>query len=132
MKRSGLFFLILAVSLFIAHEMDAMTHSEWRLLPGFGSFDDETARIVFVLSHVPLFMGLLWALFFASWKRVAIILFSCAVIVHAIAHYILSGHRLYTFEAPVETVTVYGAAATALLVLIFILKEKRDAHTSHK
>ena len=102
--------LVLAVSLFAVHEMDAMTHAEWRLLPILGGLEDGAARDAFVLLHIPLYVGLFWALFYASWKVLAGRILSVAAIAHATAHFLLSGHDLYTFVAPIETITVYGAA----------------------
>lgn len=103
--------LILIVSLFAVHEMDAMTHAEWRLLPILSDLPSEQARQLFLWLHIPLFAGMIWALFFANWKRVAARIVCAALIIHAAAHFLLSGHELYTFTAPIETITVYGAAA---------------------
>lgn len=113
--------LVLTVSLFAVHEMDAMTHAEWRLLPILSGMDDGAARDAFVLLHIPLYAGLFWALFHASWKALAGRVFAFAAIAHATAHFLLSGHQLYTFEVPIETVTVYGTAlaGAAYLALSF-------------
>lgn len=94
--------------------MDAMTHSEWLLLPLLGKFTEATGRDIFLLLHIPLYGGLFWALFLASWKQFAQRTFCGVLIVHAIAHFLLSGHELYTFVAPVETITVYGAALVGM------------------
>lgn len=109
--------LLVTVALLAVHEMDAMTHAEWRLLPGLGELDDATGRDVFVLLHIPLYIGLFWALFYASWKQRAGQVFCGLILVHAIAHFLLSGHQLYTFVAPIETITVYGAALSAAVNL---------------
>ena len=109
--------LVTAVSLLAVHEMDAMTHSEWRLLPVLSGMEDDVAREAFVLLHVPLYIGVFWALFLASWKVIAGRVFSIAMIAHATAHFLLSGHEFYTFSAPIETLTVYGAAVAGLVYL---------------
>ncbi|MEO1660556.1 MAG: DUF6713 family protein [Pseudomonadota bacterium] len=114
--------LITAFSLLAVHEMDAMTHAEWRLLPGLSQIADETARGIFVWLHIPLYIGALWALFLASWRRIAGRVFSAAMIAHAFAHFVLSGHELYTFMPPIETVTVYGAALAGAVYLTLSLK----------
>ena len=118
MKQALNLSLIVAVALLAVHEMDAMTHAEWRLLPVLSGMEDSTAREVFVLLHIPLYVGVFWALFFASWKVLASRVFSLAIIAHATAHFLLSGHALYTFSAPIETITVYGAAAAGLIFLV--------------
>ena len=114
--------LIASVTLLAVHEMDAMTHAEWRLLPVLNDLQDENARDAFVLLRIPLYVGLFWSLFFATWKQLAGRIFSVALIAHAIVHYLLSGHELYTFVAPIETVTVYGAAMFSICYLAISLK----------
>ena len=117
MKHALNLSLIVAVALLSVHEMDAMTHAEWRLLPVLSGLEEDAARETFVLLHVPLYIGIFWALFIASWKQLAARIFSFAVIAHAAAHFLLSDHSLYTFTAPIETVTVYGAALASLIYL---------------
>ena len=109
--------LVITLALFAVHEMDAMTHAEWRLLPILSGMEDGAAREAFVLLHIPLFIGVFWIAFFASWKRVGAQILSGLTILHAIVHFLLSGHELYTFAAPVETLTVYGAALSAAAYL---------------
>ena len=117
MKQALNLSLIVAVALLAVHEMDAMTPAEWRLLPVLNSMEEDAAREAFVLLHIPLYVGVFWALFFASWRMLAGRVFSLAIIAHATAHFLLSGHELYTFSAPIETITVYGAAAASLIYL---------------
>ncbi len=109
--------LILAVSLLTVHEMDAMTHAEWRLLPVLSGMDETAARETFVLLHIPLYVGVFWAVFVASWKELAGRVFSVAAIAHATAHFLLSGHEHYTFIPPIETITVYGSALAGFAYL---------------
>lgn len=109
--------LVITLALFSVHEMDAMTHAEWRLLPGLSGMEEQSARQVFVLLHIPLFVGVFWAVFIASWKRVAARILSGLTVLHAIVHFMMSGHELYTFAAPIEAVTVYGAAVSAVVYL---------------
>ncbi|MHA7901068.1 MAG: DUF6713 family protein [Henriciella sp.] len=109
--------LITGLALLSVHEMDAMTHAEWRLLPILSGMEETAAREAFVWLHIPLYIGLFWALFFAAWRELAARVFSLAILAHAIVHFVLSGHSLYTFEAPIETVTVYGAGLSGLIYL---------------
>ena len=83
---------------------------------------DETARTAFVWLHIPLYFGLFWALFHASWRHIAGLAFSGAVILHAIIHFLLSGHTLYSFTPPIETITVYGAAISGLIYIALSIK----------
>ena len=106
----------LCFALLVSHELDAMVREEWNLLPGFKSVDDDNAADVFNLAHVPIFAGLLWLLSSArpAWRGRTMVGIEVFVIGHAIAHTLLRGHPDYRFEAPVETVTVYGAALAGL------------------
>jgi len=47
---------LLGLSRLVCHELDAMTHQEWLLLlPILDALPGETAWIVFVIAHIPLF-----------------------------------------------------------------------------
>lgn len=118
--------LVITLALFAVHEMDAMTHAEWRLLPVLNGLPDAAARDWFVLLHIPLFAGAFWMVFYSAWKRRAAQVLSGLTIVHAIAHFLLSGHQLYTFVAPIETITVYGAALSSLVYLTLSFMEPSE------
>lgn len=105
----------LAFALLISHELDAMIRQEWLLFPGLGDLDEVTAADVFNLLHVPLFAALIALLLSPSdrVKRRTMIGVDAFLIAHAIAHTALRNADDYLFEAPVETITVYGAAICA-------------------
>lgn len=113
--------VMLMLALFCVHEMDAMVHAEWRMLPGFNILPDQLGQQVFALSHVPLFVFLFWALFWTAWARMAAVVFAIAMLAHATAHFLLRRAPDYTFEPPVETVAVYGAAVTGFLYLVLTM-----------
>jgi len=50
----------LGLAFLFTHELDAVTHSEWRLLPALGNMPDAAASPLFVALHVPLFFVVLW------------------------------------------------------------------------
>lgn len=112
----------LAFSLLVAHEMDAMVRHEWRLLPGFSAIaDDALARDVFTLVHIPAFAVLLClcvrpGIGLKVQRGVDVFL-----VLHAIAHAAFSGHALYEFVPPVETVTVFGAGVVGAIDLAGLL-----------
>lgn len=113
-----LFYVIFA--LFACHEMDAVAAHEWRMLPGFNLLEDDVAKPSFILGHIPLFALLL----FVTEHKSAVIrgrsraIFAGICVAHSIAHFALSDHELYEFEAPVETITVHGAGLLAFIYLI--------------
>ncbi|MDF1662540.1 MAG: hypothetical protein P1V97_12265 [Planctomycetota bacterium] len=112
------FYLIFA--LFACHEMDAIAAHEWRLLPLINMLEDKVAQVVFILGHIPIFSGLLLLAehqnrTIKTRSRAA---FAVVCGIHSLAHYALSGHELYEFQAPVETVTVHGAGAMGFIYLL--------------
>lgn len=126
MKAIREFSLLIAVSLLMVHEMDAVTHAEWRLLPVLGGLDDATAREAFIFLHIPLYVVLLWALFLSRWKQRAALIVTGLIAIHAIVHFSLSGHQLYTFAAPIETITVYGAGLFSLIYWALYLRTRSE------
>ena len=114
--------LAIALSLLISHELDAMIRGEWNLLPGFGGLSESAAADTFNLLHVPLFAAIIIGVMSSSTRvrmRTAMAV-EVFLIGHAIAHTALRGAEEYRFEAPVETITVYGAALFSLVHLSFL------------
>lgn len=112
-------------ALLLGHELDAVARAEWNLLPILSGLAQPAAERAFVLLHVPLFALLLWSSFHRSENlrrrtRQGLCGF---LVVHGGLHAALSGHPLYAFTAPVETLTVYGAA---LVGALYLLAERRD------
>lgn len=107
----------LALALLACHELDAVARREWRMLPVFDRLDDDAGQKAFALAHIPLFTGLFWLAAHPSARlRIACQLAVDAFLVfHAALHFSLSGDRLYEFEPPVETITVYGGAAAGIV-----------------
>ena len=102
----------LGLALFIAHELDAVARHEWRLLPGFAFFEDDAARDLFVLLHIPLLAFMFWAMTHrdAGLKSTGRMVLAALLAIHGGAHFLLSGHALYEFKGIVAHLTIYGAA----------------------
>jgi len=105
------------LALFAVHEMDAVARYEWRLLPGLSLLGDDAGQITFVLLHIPLFVLLFWMTGHRSEqiRYKSQLSVDGLLLVHGLAHFALSGHPLYEFEAPVETITVYGGALVGIV-----------------
>ena len=120
--KQGLFYLGLA--LLATHELDAVARHEWRLLPIFSMLPDDTGRLWFILVHIPLFAMLFWLSGHASPKvrlrsQLTLDIF---FLLHGVIHFALSKHALYEFRAPVETITVYGAALVGLVHVVSLMQ----------
>ncbi len=104
--------------------MDAVARHEWQLLPGLAGLSGELGRLVFILSHIPILVGLFWASNHSSviLRHRTQLSVDFLVIVHAIAHWMMSGHSLYEFEAPIETVSIYGGALAGLVHAVLLVR----------
>ncbi|MEM1334611.1 MAG: DUF6713 family protein [Actinomycetota bacterium] len=124
-----LWLFVVAFALLLCHELDAMIRQEWDLFPGLRALSDDTAADVFNLAHLALFGIPIWLLIATSQRTQnrTIIAVEAFIIGHAVAHAALHRHDDYMFEAPVETLTVYGAAvfASAHLTLVFRQRHRR-------
>ncbi|WP_162789477.1 DUF6713 family protein [Altererythrobacter sp. ZODW24] len=121
-------FFYLGLALLVCHELDAVFRHEWHLLPGLSQLQDGPARTIFILIHIPTFVALFWLTGHESEairKRSQLGL-DAFLIGHAALHLSMSGHDLYEFEPPVETITVYGGALVGLMHSIICVKTRRS------
>lgn len=110
----------LGFSTLLAHELDAMTQAEWRLLFVLRRFPDLLARNLFVTIHIPVVAILLWLTQHQSevvrrWARTGL---SSFMLIHAGLHWNLKNHPLNTFTSPLSLGLIYGAG---LLGLSYVL-----------
>ena len=109
----------LGLAFLFTHELDAMTHSEWRLLLVLGSLPDDTASAWFVGLHVPLFFFILW-LSHASRDRVRNVVRTVVAaffVVHAALHFLQSSREAYEFSGALSHALILGAAACGIAYL---------------
>lgn len=111
----------------IAHELDAMTQAEWRILFVLNRLPDAIAETAFVLVHIPLVAGLLWltnneAPAVRRWSRLAVALF---LTIHAGLHKRLEHSSLYTFDSALSRGLIYGGGALGLLYLLTVFITSR-------
>lgn len=107
----------------MAHELDAMTQAEWRLLLVLNRLPDAIAEMAFVLVHIPLMAGLLWITnsgnpVLRRWSRIAVAIF---LVIHAGLHKRLEHSPLYTFDSDLSLGLIYGGGALGLLYLLTVL-----------
>jgi len=123
----GLFYLGLA--LLSCHELDAVARHEWRLLPGLNLLDDGAGQAAFVLLHVPVFALLFWLTGHRTdtVRRRSQLAVDAFLVLHAVAHFALSGHELYEFQGPVAAITIYGGALVGAVHAGLALLRRDDA-----
>ncbi len=117
----------LSFALLISHEMDAMIRQEWLLLPGADRIADQNVADAFNLAHVPILTLVIWLVSSArpTWRERTMMASEVFIVGHAVAHMLLRGGTDYRFEAPMETVTVYGAAVAGAIHLVLALLSRR-------
>ena len=106
----------LGLAFLFTHELDAVTHSEWRLLFGLRSLPDPTASSSFVALHVPLFFFILW-LSHTSHDRLRTAVRAVVAaffVVHAALHFRLSSHEAYEFSGALSHTLIFGAGACGI------------------
>jgi hypothetical protein len=113
-------FLYLGVALLFTHELDAMTHREWLVLPFTSWLTDETGQLVFVLAHIPLFalvLALLASqnLHIRRRSEIGLCLFMLA---HALLHAVFMGHEHYAFESLLSNLLIFGGGICGLGYLL--------------
>lgn len=119
--REALFAIGLA--LLLSHELDAVKHAEWQVLPLMRWLDDATGYIVFVLAHVPLFAVMLWALAHSNpaVRRNTRIGLAAFMVVHAGLHWAFHADPHYHFAGWLSHGLVGGAAVFSALYLAAVL-----------
>jgi hypothetical protein len=110
----------LGVATLIAHELDAMTHTEWRLLWILRNLPEQMASDIFVILHIPLLAILLWltnheSLIVRDRSKVIVAAF---LLVHTGLHQRLQHHPDYTFNSLLAGSLIYGGGLFGLLYLI--------------
>ena len=110
----------------LAHELDAVAQSEWRLLPLLNLLADEPAYKVFVAAHVPLVVALIWLFTNCSdtirWRaQLGFDAFLCA---HALAHWLMSGDVEYTFHSPLSIAMIFGGGGVGLQHLLLTVRTR--------
>lgn len=126
-SQIGLLIFWTGFALLLAHELDAVAQSEWRLLPLINLMADEPAYTVFVALHVPLVVVLIWLFTHPSkivrWRsQLALDAFLCA---HALVHWLMSGDAEYTFHSPLSKAMIFGGGAVGLVHGLLMLRSSR-------
>jgi hypothetical protein len=116
---AALYFLGLAC--LFTHELDAVTHAEWRLFFILRTMPAASASSLFVALHVPLFFGILWL---SSHRRVVVrrsarLVVAAFLVVHAALHFGFSSNPQYEFHGALSRVLILAAAACGMAYLVF-------------
>ena len=116
--KSIVFYLGLA--LFFTHELDAISNSEWQVLPLLRDLTDSTGRNTFVIAHIPIFALVISYIASLNLKTRSIArdMASGFLIAHALLHFAFSGHTAYEFNSSLSSVLIYGTAVCGILYFL--------------
>ena len=109
------------------HELDAVMQAEWRLLPGLSLLDDDSGYFWFVLLHVPLFAGLMWATGSTVLRRRhrAQLTLDAFMVIHLGLHVVLRSHPDNTFHSALSELCIWGAGVTGLVHGLLLVRRLR-------
>lgn len=101
------------------HELDAIPNHEWRGMPLLQALPDETAMVVFIAAHVPLF-AILIALVASPNARIrsrSRLVIGGFLLVHGVLHALSAGQATYEFSSTLSDLLIFGSAALGALYL---------------
>lgn len=108
------------------HEFDAMTNSEWELLPLINLLPVEYGKNIFVLLHIPLF-AVLVALISSQniqARSKAWFWISMFLVFHGVLHGAYMFHEKYEFNSMISNILIFGGAICGIAYLALNIKEK--------
>jgi len=122
--RTLLFYL--GLGFISTHELDAMTHHEWRLLYVLRDLAELLARDAFVAVHVPLFAALVWVTHQPSavWRERCRLLLMVFLVIHLGLHWRLSTHPLYSFHTTLSWALIIGGALCGFAYTVLTLRRR--------
>lgn len=107
---------LMNVAWIMAHELDAIRQEEWRFFNLPFALDDELAYRIFTLLHLPLFIGIIFAIPNTTFQ----IGFNIFVVAHALLHWILRQHPQVNFNNGYSRLLIFAPVPTAILHLVWL------------
>ena len=113
----------LALSMLLAHELDAVHRHEWRLLFFLRTLSDSLGRNLFIWLHIPI-VALIFFLITHNqymlryWTMMCLNLF---MVIHAGLHWRLEKHPKYEFKSLGSKLLIYGAAVVSIIHMLVLL-----------
>ncbi|MFP4322456.1 MAG: DUF6713 family protein [Anaerolineales bacterium] len=107
---------LLNVAWIMAHELDAIRHHEWRVLPITAPFAEPVGYRVFVLAHIPLLMGIMAAGQDTTFQ----VAFNLFLIIHVGLHWLFRNHPQYEFSDRFSRLLIVGGGPLGALHLALL------------
>jgi hypothetical protein len=119
-------FYYLGLACLFTHELDAVTHAEWRLLFFLREMPGPEAESSFVSLHVPLFFLILWLSHHRD-KRVRGYTRSIVAAflgLHAVLHFINSSSPVSDFQGPLSIALIVSAGVSGIAYLLLRFRSR--------
>ena len=116
------YFFILGFCFLLAHEMDAIRATEWKIFPVLNKMEDEAGYRTFTVLHVPIYVFLLLGLFAGGGMTLGLVIgLDVFFIVHALLHLVFYNHPENRFRSVFSYALIFGAGlfGAASLLLMF-------------
>lgn len=101
----------------MTHELDAIQHHEWRILPLTSWMNEGWGYRIFVVAHIPLF-AVLMATSHVQGMQIAVDVF---LLIHVGLHWLFRNHPDNTFNNPLSHILIVGVSPFAIGHLVLIL-----------
>ncbi|WP_370693359.1 DUF6713 family protein [Vibrio penaeicida] len=123
--KNTLFFI--GIFCFVAHEIDAMMHHAWLVLPLTVWIPEEYAQTLFVLAHIPLFLIMMFMLptYFLSKIEKVQTAIATFIVIHGILHSAFMTHEHYEFDSFLSNLWIFGGTICSAVFLIFQTGQKQ-------
>lgn len=111
------FLLFTNLSLLILHEMDAVFCKEWRMLIFLNRIQDSTARIIFSVLHLPLFVIILFLVRYQF--QIFFLVLSIFSIFHLIIHFGFRNQKVNGFKSKYSNGLIVAMGIVGFLGVLF-------------
>ncbi|CCN71093.1 DUF6713 family protein [Vibrio nigripulchritudo] len=117
--KNVLFFL--GFAFFVIHEIDAMMHHEWLVIPLTVWIPQDYAMTLFVAAHIPLFLVMMVMLpteFLSKIEKLQTAM-ATFIVIHGILHSAFMTHEQYEFDSFLSNLWIFGGTLASAIFLIF-------------
>ncbi len=124
----------LGLACLFTHELDAVTHSEWRLLPLLNGMTGAAAAPLFVVLHVPLFFVILLLSHHpnSTVRKISRAVVASFLVLHAALHFSLSSTTAYGFNGALSRTLIFSAGGFSLAYLLMQRQRRNRAAPPHE
>jgi len=105
------------------HQFDAMRCHEWRMIPPLSGMVENTAQMIFIVTHFPILVLIFWIFAYGSENAVYNFQLITDIVLagHIGKHIVLNSHEKNEFKGTLSKIIIFSVSAFALLHLLLLL-----------